>query len=216
MMSNYIAFKSLCVTNGELYSPWYHIRWNEAYVPFLGRFTYALETPSLEERQGIHAATLYEAWRYVEEHCRLFLVIPSPDSETEIGTSGWRTTCAILIGELTSLREAAKLILSSHQAGYPQVDEIIRWARFVLKPRRMTTRELVEQSAEVKRMIRVAAWGYYVKNTPIKVIEGDQPPTLVGAKHVVYQRHSHRLIRYSDLRIEVGESWSMLTELTSP
>jgi hypothetical protein len=217
MMASYIAFKALREIQGRLYSPCFHVGWKEAYVPFLNRFTYALDTPSLDGNQGVYAATLNEAWKYLGENCRLFLVIPSPDAETEIGTAGWRTTCAILLGEFTSLREAAKLILTSAQAGYPQVNNVLRWARFVTKPRTLSSHELIERSAEIRQLIRIAACGQYVnhfRNTQIRVIEGNQPPKLAGSKYAIYHHRLQSVIRSSDLRIEVGEYWPILAELT--
>jgi len=34
----------------------------------------------------------------------MFLVAPDPDAETEVGTKGWRTTCALVIGEAPPAR----------------------------------------------------------------------------------------------------------------
>jgi hypothetical protein len=234
-MMSYIAFKSLRVANDGLYSPWYRARWDEVYIPALGRLTYSLSAPSLDEKQGVYAATLCQAWRYMEKDCRLFLVVPDPDAETEVGTKGWRTTCAIVIGEVASLHDAAHLIIASHQAGYPQVNDILRWARFVLAPRTgLTVRELVEQSVEVRRMVRAAAWGYYTTiwcgratntagvtwSTPIRVVAGDQPPTLAGAPYLKTHFRRGRFARWlytsSTLRIEVGEDWPPLRSLCQP
>jgi len=215
MMASYIAFKALREIEGKLYSPCYHARWKEAYVPFLG-FTYVLEAPSLDGKQGIYAATLDKALSYAAENCRLFLVIPSPVAETEIGTAGWRTTCAILLGEFTSQHKAAELILASEQAGYPQVDEILQWAHFVLKPTKPSLRELIKKSAKVRQLIRSAACGQYAehfRDTPIRVVEGDQPPTLKGSKYAIYHHRLQRIIRSSTLCIEVGEHWPLLAEL---
>jgi len=211
-MMSYIAFKALRVANDGLYSPWYETRWDEVYVPALGRLTYSLSAPSLEGEQGVYAGTFSEAWFHMMNDCRMFLVVPDPDAETEVGTMGWRTTCAIALGEVTSLHEAASLILASHQAGYPQVREILRWAHLMLMPRAgLTARELVEKSIEVRRMIRAAAMEQYVYasgrlvgvtwSTPIRVIEGDQVPVLG---------------QYPPLCIEVGEDWPPLRSLVTP
>jgi len=214
-MASYIAFKALRVTDDGVYSPHRYTKWDEVYAPALGRLTYSLRTASLEGNQGVYAGTFSEAWFYMKD-CRMFLVVPDPDAETEVGTMGWRTTCALVIGEVPSLHDAAGLILASHQAGYPQIQGILRWARFVLTPRAgLTARELVEQSVEVRRMIRAAAMGQHVAirrghglvlvgvtwSTPIRVIEGDQVPVL-GL--------------YPPLCIEVGEDWPPLRALCQP
>jgi len=215
-MMSYIAFKSLRVRGDGLYSPYYHTKWDEVYAPSLGRLTYSLSAPSLEGKQGIYAGTFSEVWLCMNEYCRMFMVAPDPDAETEVGTMGWRTTCALVIGEVPSLHDAAGLILASHQAGYPQVNDILRWARFVLAPRTgLTVRELVEQSVEVRRMVRAAAMGQYVAvqrgrslhmvgatwRTPIRVVAGDQAPVLG---------------QYPPLCIEVGEDWPPLRLLCHP
>jgi len=238
VMMSYIAFKSLRVCSDGLYSPWYETRWDEVYVPALGRLTYSLSAASLEGEEGVYAATVCEAWRYMEKDCRLFLVIPHPDAQTEVGTKGWRTTCAIVLSEVNlhdtaSLHDAAGLILASRQAGYPQVREILRWARFMqVMPRKgLTARELVEESIEVRRMVRTAAWGYYTTirrgrsehtasvtwSTPIRVVPGDEPPVLVGEPylktHFQRGRFSRTLYTPSTLCIEVGEDWPPLRAL---
>jgi hypothetical protein len=150
---------------------------------------------------------LCEALRYLDTGCGMFLVAPDPDAETEIGTMGWRSTCAIVIGEITSLRDAASLIIASHQAGYPQIHEIVRWARSVLSLRESSVHELVERSAEVQEMIRAAA--YYTVRTPIEIIKGDQPPTLARASRCHSQYDSQNLC------IKVGENWLFLRSLVS-
>jgi len=233
MMMSYIAFKSLKVTDDGLYSPYRHTKWDEVYAPSLGRLTYSLSAPSLDGEQGVYAATVGDASRYMEKDCRLFLVTPDPDAETEIGTKGWRTTCAIVLGEATSLHDAARLILASHQAGYPQVKDILRWAHLMdVMPRKgLTARDLVEESIEVRRMVRAAAWGYYTTirrgrsahtagvtwSTPIRVIKGDEPPVLVGEPylktHFQRGRFSRTLYTPSTLCIEVGEDWPPLKSL---
>ena len=193
-MASYIAFKALRICSDGLYSPQRKTKWDEVYAPSLGRLTYSLRTASLEGKQGVYASTVCEAWRYMDEGCRVFLVTPDPDAQTEVGTKGWRTTCALVIGEVASLHDAARLILASHQAGYPQVKDILRWAHLMdVMPRKgLTARELVEQSVEVRRMIRAAAMGQHVAirrgrglvlvgvtwSTPIRVINGDQVPVL--------------------------------------
>jgi len=207
-MMSYIAFKCLQIYGDKVYSPQYYASWNEVYVPFLGRLSYSLSVPSLEGKQGVYAGTLCEALRYLDTGCGIFLAAPDPDAETEIGTMGWRSTCAIVIGEITSLRDAASLIIASHQAGYPQIHEIVRWARSVLSLREPSVHELVERSAEVQEMIRAAAC-YTVRNTPIKVIEGDQPPTLASASRCHSQYDSQNLC------IKVGENWLFLRSLVS-
>ena len=232
-MISYIAFKSLRVCSDGLYSPWYETRWDEVYVPALGRLTYSLRTDSLDEEQGVYAATVGDAWRYMEKGCRLFLVTPDPDAETEVGTKGWRTTCAIVLGEATSLHDAARLILARHQAGYPQIREILRWAHLMdVMPRKgLTARDLVEESIEVRRMVRAAAWGYYTTirrgrsehtagvtwSTPIRVVKGNKPPVLVGKPylktHFQRGRFSRTLYTPSTLCIEVGEDWPPLRSL---
>jgi hypothetical protein len=232
-MASYIAFKALRVCSDGLYSPQRNTKWNEVYAPSLGRLTYSLSAPSLDGKQGVYASTVCEAWRYMEDDCRLFMVVPDPDAETEIGTKGWRTTCALVIGEVTSLHEAARLILASHQAGYPQIREILRWARSMqVMPREgLAARELVERSIEVRRMIRAAAWGYYSTirigrsehtagvtwSTPIRVIKGDQPPILEGKPYLKTNfqrgRFSRTLYTPSTLCIEVGEDWLPLKSL---
>ena len=231
-MTSYIAFKSLRVTNDGLYSPRRKTRWDEVYIPSLGRMTYSMSASSLDGDHGVYAATIYEALQYVDDdECRLFVVSPSPDAETEIGTRGWRTTCAYIIGELASLREAAELIVASHRAGYPQVSEILRWARRILLLQASSVHELVAQSIEVRRMIRAAAWGYYATirigrsrneatvtwSTPISVVAGDQPPTLTGRPYLKthYERGRFRRTLYtpSTLMIEVGEEWPLLRSL---
>jgi len=207
-MASYIAFKALRICRDGVYSPHRYTKWDEVYAPALGRLTYSLRTASLEGNQGVYAGTFSEAWFYMMNDCRMFLVVPDPDAETEIGTMGWRTTCALVLGEVPSLHDAARLVLASHQAGYPQIQGILRWARFVLTPRAgLTARELVEQSVEVRRMIRAAAMGQHVYvsvrrvlvgvtwSTPIRVIEGDQVPVLG---------------QYPPLCIEVGEDWPPL------
>jgi len=231
-MTSCIAFKSLRVTTNDLRSPRRNTKWTEVYSPALGRMTYGLRTPTLDYDQGIYAATLYEAWKYVDdEECRLFVVAPDPDAETEIGTRGWRTTCAYVIGEVTSLRDVAELIVSSYRAGYPQVSEILCWARRMLALQATSVHELVTQSVEVRRMIRTAAWGQYsvivrgrkeneagvTWSTKIRVVPGDKPPTLVGKPCLVthYRRGRFRktLFTPSTLRIEVGEEWPLLRSL---
>ena len=232
-MASYIAFKALRICSDGLYSPQRKTKWDEVYAPSLGRLTYSLRTASLEGKQGVYASTVCEAWRYMDEGCRVFLVTPDPDAQTEVGTKGWRTTCALVIGEVASLHDAARLILASRQAGYPQIREILRWARFMqVMPRAgLTARELVERSIEVRRMIRAAAWGYYSTirigrsehtagvtwSTPIRVIKGDEPPTLVGkpclVTHYRRGRFSRTLYTPSTLRIEVGEDWPPLRAL---
>jgi len=232
MMTSYLAFKGLRVDTDGLRSPRRNTRWTEVYSPALGKLTYGLRTPTLDYDQGVYAATIYEAWRYVDDdECRLFVVAPDAEAETEIGTRGWRTTCAYIIGELTSLREAAELIVASHRAGYPQVSEILRWARRILLLQASSVHELVAQSIEVRRMIRAAAWGYYATirigrsrneatvtwSTPISVVAGDQPPTLTGRPYLKthYERGSFRRTLYtpSTLMIEVGEEWPLLRSL---
>jgi len=233
MMMSYIAFKALRVTDDGLYSPQRNTKWDEVYAASLGRLTYSLRTASLEGKQGVYASTVCEAWRYMEDDCRLFMVVPDPDAETEIGTKGWRTTCALVIGEVPSLHDAAGLILASHQAGYPQIREILRWARSMqVMPREgLTARELVEKSIEVRRMVRAAAWGYYATirrgrsehtasvtwSTPIRVVPGDEPPVLVGEPylktHFQRGRFSRTLYTPSTLCIEVGEDWPPLRAL---
>jgi len=232
-MASYIAFKALRICSDGLYSPQRKTKWDEVYAPSLGRLTYSLRTASLEGKQGVYAGTFGDASRYMEEDGRMFLVIPDPDAETEVGTKGWRTTCALVIGEVPSLHDAAGLILASHQAGYPQIREILRWARSMqVMPREgLTARELVERSIEVRRMIRAAAWGYYSTirigrsehtagvtwSTPIRVIKGDEPPALVGkpclVTHYRRGRFSRTLYTPSTLRIEVGEDWPPLKSL---
>ena len=193
-MMSYIAFKSLRVCSDGVYSPHRYTKWDEVYAPALGRLTYSLRTASLEGNQGVYAGTFSEAWFYMMNDCRMFLLAPDPDAETEVGTMGWRTTCAIVLGEVTSLHDTARLILASRQAGYPQIREILRWAHLMdVMPRKgLTARELVEQSVEVRRMIRAAAMGQHVAirrgrglvlvgvtwSTPIRVINGDQVPVL--------------------------------------
>ena len=210
-MASCIAFKALRVCSDGLYSPQRNTKWDEVYAPSLGRLTYSLLAPSLDGKQGVYASTVCEAWRYMDEGCRVFLVTPDPDAQTEVGTKGWRTTCALVIGEVASLHDAARLILASRQAGYPQIREILRWAHLMdVMPRKgLTARELVEQSVEVRRMIRAAAMGQHVAirrgrglvlvgvtwSTPIRVIEGDQAPVLG---------------QYPPLCIEVGEDWPPL------
>ena len=214
-MASYIAFKALRICSDGLYSPQRNTKWDEVYAPSLGRLTYSLSAPSLDGKQGVYASTVCEAWRYMDEGCRVFLVTPDPDAQTEVGTKGWRTTCALVIGEVASLHDAARLILASRQAGYPQIREILRWARFMqVMPRAgLTARELVEQSVEVRRMIRAAAMGQHVYvsvrrvlvgvtwSTPIRVTNGDQVPVLG---------------RYPPLCIEVGEDWPPLRLLCQP
>jgi hypothetical protein len=232
-MASYIAFKALRICSDGLYSPQRKTKWDEVYAPSLGRLTYSLRTASLEGNQGVYAGTFGDASRYMEEDGRMFLVIPDPDAETEVGTKGWRTTCALVIGEVPSLHDAAGLILASHQAGYPQIREILRWARFMqVTPRAgLTARELVEKSIEVRRMVRAAAWGYYTTirrgrsehtasvtwSTPIRVVPGDEPPVLVGEPylktHFQRGRFSRTLYTPSTLRIEVGEDWPPLRSL---
>ena len=212
IVMSYIAFKSLRVYGG-IYSPYRHTKWEEVYVPALGRLTYSLRTDSLEGEQGIYATTLGEVRLHMDDYCCMFLVAPDPDAETEVGTNGWRSTCAIVLGEVDSLYDAARLIVTSHQAGYPQVREILRWARLMVMPRAgLTVRELVEQSAEVRRMIRAEAMGQYATvrrgrserrvgvtwSTPIKVVEGGQMPVLG---------------RFPPFCIEVGEDWPPLSSL---
>jgi len=131
------------------------------------------------------------------------------------------------------LHDVAGLILASHQAGYPQVREILRWARSIKATLRegLTARELVEQSVEVRRMIRAAAWGYYSTirigrsehtasvtwSTPIRVVKGDQPPILEGKPYLKTNfqrgRFSRTLYTPSTLCIEVGEDWPPLRAL---
>jgi len=232
-MASYIAFKALRICSDGLYSPQRKTKWDEVYAPSLGRLTYSLRTASLEGKQGVYASTVCEAWRYMDEGCRVFLVTPDPDAQTEVGTKGWRTTCALVIGEVASLHDAARLILASRQAGYPQIREILRWARFMqVMPRAgLTARELVERSIEVRRMIRAAAWGYYSTirigrsehtagvtwSTPIRVIKGDQPPILEGKPYLKTNfqrgRFSRTLYTPSTLCIEVGEDWLPLKSL---
>ena len=230
---SYIAFKSLRICSDGLYSPQRNTKWDEVYAPSLGRLTYSLRTASLEGKQGVYAGTFGDASRYMEEDSRMFLVAPDPDAETEVGTKGWRTTCAIVLGEVPSLHEAASLILASHQAGYPQIQGILRWARSVQVTLRegLTARELVEKSLEVRRMVRAATWGYYSTirigrsahtagvtwSTPIRVIPGDEPPTLVGKPYLKTNfqrgRFSRTLYTPSTLCIEVGEDWPPLRAL---
>ena len=232
-MASYIAFKALRICSDGVYSPQRKTKWDEVYAPSLGRLTYSLSAPSLEGKQGVYASTFGDASRYMEEDGRMFLVMPDPDAETEVGTKGWRTTCALVIGEVPSLHDAAGLILASHQAGYPQIREILRWARSmqVMPWEGLTARELVEKSIEVRRMVRAAAWGYYSTirigrsahtagvtwSTPIRVIPGDEPPTLVGKPYLKTNfqrgRFSRTLYTPSTLCIEVGEDWPPLRAL---
>ena len=232
-MASYIAFKALRICSDGVYSPQRKTKWDEVYAPSLGRLTYSLSAPSLEGKQGVYASTFGDASRYMEEDGRMFLVMPDPDAETEVGTKGWRTTCALVIGEVPSLHDAAGLILASHQAGYPQIREILRWARSMqVMPREgLTARELVEKSIEVRRMVRAAAWGYYATirrgrsehtasvtwSTPIRVVPGDEPPVLVGEPylktHFQRGRFSRTLYTPSTLCIEVGEDWPPLRAL---
>ena len=226
-MMSYIAFKSLRVADDGLYSPQRNTKWDEVYAASLGRLTYSLRTASLEGKQGVYASTVCEAWRYMEDDCRLFMVVPDPDAETEIGTKGWRTTCALVIGEAISLHDAAHLIIASHQAGYPQVNDILRWARFVLAPRTgLTVRELVEQSVEVRRMIRAAAYATIrvvcsdhtvsvTGSTPIRIVAGDKRPVLVGQPCLKthFRRGRFERTLSTTLCIEVGEDWPPLRSL---
>ena len=230
MMTSYLAFKGLRVDPDGLRSPRRNTRWTEVYSPALGKLTYGLRTSTLDYDQGVYAATIYEAWRYVDDdECRLFVVAPDADAETEIGTKGWRTTCAYVVSELTSLREVAELIVASHRAGYPQVSEILRWARHMLAPPAATARELVARSVEVRRMLRAAAWGQYSTishkglwkeamvtwSTPVRVVAGDKPPVLVGMPYLSYGSWGHKRYRPSTMRIEVGEEWPLLRSLCS-
>jgi hypothetical protein len=232
-MMSYIAFKSLRVCSDGLYSPWYETRWDEVYVPALGRLTYSLSAASLEGEEGVYAATVCEAWRYMEKDCRLFLVVPHPDAQTEVGTKGWRTTCAIVLSEVNlhdtaSLHDAAGLILASHQAGYPQIREILRWARSMqVMPREgLTARELVERSIEVRRMIRAAAYATIrvvcsdhtvsvTGSTPIRIVAGDKRPVLVGQPCLKthFRRGRFERTLSTTLCIEVGEDWPPLKSL---
>jgi len=98
-MASYIAFKALRICSDGVYSPQRKTKWDEVYAPSLGRLTYSLSAPSLEGKQGVYASTFGDASRYMEEDGRMFLVMPDPDAETEVGTKGWRTTCALVIGE---------------------------------------------------------------------------------------------------------------------
>jgi len=230
-MASYIAFKSLRISADGVYSPRRKTQWDEVYAPFLGRLTYSMSALSLDGDHGVYAATIYEAWKYVDDNeCRLCVVAPDAEAETEIGTRGWRTTCAYIIGELISLREAAELIVASHRAGYPQVSEILRWARHILALRASSVHDLVAQSVEIRRMIRAAAWGQYstiVKgrkeneagvtwSTKIRVVAGDKSPVLVGrpclVTHFRRGRFRKTLFTPSTLRIEVGEEWPLLTQ----
>jgi len=228
MMMSYIAFKSLRICSDGLYSPQRNTKWDEVYAPSLGRLTYSLSAPSLDGKQGVYASTVCEAWRYMDEGCRVFLVTPDPDAQTEIGTKGWRTTCAIVLGEATSLHDAARLILASHQAGYPQIREILRWARFMqVMPRKgLTARELVEQSVEVRRMIRAAAYATIrvvcsdhtvsvTGSTPIRIVAGDKRPVLVGQPCLKthFRRGRFERTLSTTLCIEVGEDWPPLRSL---
>ena len=175
MMTSYIAFKALRVCGDQVYSPYYHTKWNEVYVSFLSRLTYSLSAPSLDKKQGVYAATFWEAWRYMDENCRMFLITPDPDAETEVGTKGWRSTCAIVIGEVTSLHDAARLIIASHQAGYPQISEILKWARSVLLLRESLADRIPFDEA-------VRAWAYEcLRNAGVPVWEID-PDEL--ARHI--------------------------------
>ena len=226
-MMSYIAFKSLRIRDDGLYSPRLYTKWDEVYAPSLGRLTYSLSAPSLEGEQGIYAATFGDALRYMNEDSRMFLVVPDPDAETEVGTKGWRTTCALVIGEVISLHDAAHLIITSHQAGYPQVNDILRWARFVLAPRTgLTVRELVEQSVEVRRMIRAAAYATIrivcsdhtvsvTESTPIRIVAGDKRPVLVGQPCLKthFRRGRFERTLSTTLHIEVGEDWPPLKSL---
>ena len=138
---SYIAFQALHVYNNGIfsqddgvYSPYYYrTRWSEVYIPFLGRMTYSLSVPSLDGKQGIYAATLGKAWCYMDEDCHMFLVAPHPDADTLVGTQGWRTTRALVLRKVAlhnadSLAAVARLIIASHEAGYPQIEEVLRWA----------------------------------------------------------------------------------------
>jgi hypothetical protein len=174
----------------------------------------------LDYDQGVYAATIYEAWRYVDDdECRLFVVAPDADAETEIGTKGWRTTCAYVVSELTSLGEVAELIVASYRAGYPQISEITRWARHIRALKASSVHDLVAQSVEIRRIIRAAAWGQYSTiargrkeneagvtwSTKIRVVAGDKSPVLVGKPCLVthYRRGRFQRTFYtpSTLRI---------------
>jgi hypothetical protein len=199
-MMSCIAFKALRLRSDGLYSSQRGNKWDKIYAPSLGRLTYGLSAPSLKGKQGIYAATVYEAWRYMDAGHGVFLVAPDPDAETELGTHGWRTTCAYVIGEVTSLREAARLIVASSAAGYPQIGEILRWARCMLSLPACSAQELVARSAEVQQLIRAVAWVTW--NAQIFVVAGDKPPVLVAKPCVA-----------STSRIEVGEEWPPLKSL---
>jgi hypothetical protein len=232
-LASYIAFKSLRVEEDGLYSPTQGTRWDVAYVPALGRLTYSLRAPSLEDEQGIYGATPNEALQYLGKRCHLFLVMPSPDpdTETELCTDGWRTTCAIVIGKAAPMREAARLVLASHQAGYPQVEGILEWAETWSKylaaaqPYAELPPAEALQRIEVRRLVRATAMGQSSRiqigrssqeagvtwSTPIELVAGDRPPKLAGKPCLVTNfrrgRFSRVLYTPSTLRIQVGEEW---------
>ena len=232
-LASHIAFKALLVTPDGLYSPMKKSRWDVAYVPALGRLTYSLRAPSLDGGQGVYGATHSEAVKYLRERCRLFLVAPSPDpdAETELGSHGWRTTCAVLIGEAAPMREAARLVLASHQAGYPQVEGVLEWAKAwseylaAAQPYAKLPPAEALQRIEVRRLVRATAMGQSSRiqigrssrnagvtwSTPIELVTGDRPPQLAGKPCLVTNfrrgRFSRTLYTPSTLRIQVGEEW---------
>jgi len=196
-MNAYLAFKALRVGR-DLWSPYCRMRWVMEYVPALGRLTFVGRAD--KGTPGVHAATWVEACSYMEYDCRLFLVVPSPDpdTETELGTHGWRATCAVVLGEVTSLQDAARLVLASHQAGYPQVQGILQAASQLLFETQRGPQALLDRNSELARCIRAAAslrTGCYSRS-PIAVVNGSAPPQ--GVK-----RGGHRLI-------EVGRNWPLL------
>jgi len=131
-MFSFLAFKSLREQDGCLVSPVYtQCVWQPQEFPWGIRYA-AVEPYDLANGRGIHAATWKEAKKYAQS---MYLVAPIPTLPVIEGEQGWRAQGAFIVeGPLNDkdVYRAARLIVAADQAGYPQIDGILRWAQDVV------------------------------------------------------------------------------------
>jgi len=131
-MFSLLAFKSLCSRQGTLVSPQQETPWRREYIAPLGK-VYYLEAGlgDVDRSYGVFAASFKEARGYGD---KVYLVAPDPRFPVVEGAEGWRAGAAFVVDgpfDESNLERAAKIIISAHNAGYPQVKGILGWAAFV-------------------------------------------------------------------------------------
>lgn len=86
----------------------------------------------LDIGHGIHAAVYDEARAY---YGAIHLVAPYPGTELVLAEKGWRASAAICVAPANKSAEqtqAAKTILASKRAGYPQIGDVVGWAHYTI------------------------------------------------------------------------------------